>query len=660
MTSNLQAHLPWPPPTRSSGGFFQAPARRLSVTGGKLNRSGTHTKEVSDAVLEELPPLKRRKVTSPLTENEHSAGSSHSFQAAASTKDSKASQNARLRRVSRALSGSLSVEDGHVDEYMDPARASALNSAAPPALPTRPWRHNHPTRRISESNSGRSQPTLRRNVIVPTIPYTIESPDDAPMSEEHSKTEQFPDVTSFPLTRLTGLADFFPWIGNHPEDLLNEQTVKQGYFDRVQVSQNETNTAKSALHNIFKQRSGLQTLSALFVSALEQRDTHGKITAGSAFKPPPRVTLTEAKRRNWLGDLANPVVPLRKLSRTIPQGIRGQLLLDQCLTNSVPTSRAIWFAKCVGANEIRTLKRKGTSGAFAASAETKWLRDWTTNIEQFLEGIASHCGKPEWRTNANYSLRLATRLYYDNLVDRDHYLEWIIKSTATASLDLLPFWLMMVHVHLKDMTRFRKQARHLAEVLLCKVEIAQGSDETDLSPLVKKLKVLVRALASSRPSCFLLQPRWQQFEVVLQSCLHLDSRSESRIFDHIRRINERISRPLSAQTSEHFSSQQALIQVLDTAHAPYDVSQISKRCLEASNSSDHLITAVLRWSTTKFRHGRERVFLAVRLLRLWHRRGGISTSLSSDLLQITDNHNIWILTACITLLANLFDRKRSR
>lgn len=143
-------------------------------------------------------------------------------------------------------------------------------------------------------------------------------------------------------------------------------------------------------------------MSSLFVSALDQRQTHGTITANSSFKPPPRVTLTDTKREAWLRDLANPIIPLRRLSRTIPHGVRGRILLDHCLSKDIPTSRAVWLAKCVGANEIRAFKRKGTGGVFTVGGEAKWIKDWTTSIEQFLESTVAMCGCPDWKTKIDY------------------------------------------------------------------------------------------------------------------------------------------------------------------------------------------------------------------------------------------------------------------
>lgn len=183
---------------------------------------------------------------------------------------------------------------------------------------------------------------------------------------------------------------------------MNDNVIRNGYFDKS-AAQNETGSAKTTIYPALKQKTGLQTLSSLFVATLDQRRAHGQISSASTFKPPPRVTLTDTKRETWLRDLANPSISLRRLSRTIPHGIRGKVLLEQCLSKSIPTERAVWLAKCVGANEIRASKRKGVSGTFALGGEAKWIRDWTGYVESFVESIINSCGERDWKAKIGYA-----------------------------------------------------------------------------------------------------------------------------------------------------------------------------------------------------------------------------------------------------------------
>lgn len=134
---------------------------------------------------------------------------------------------------------------------------------------------------------------------------------------------------------------------------------------------------------------------------MDVREKSSRITSNSTFKPPPRVTLTEQKKETWLRDLADPSVPLRRLSRTIPHGTRNRSLLEQCCNKNIPIARAVWFARCVGANELRGLKRKGSTQACSLT-EVQWIFEWTEQVTEFIEKVIKECPE-ENSTNSTTS-----------------------------------------------------------------------------------------------------------------------------------------------------------------------------------------------------------------------------------------------------------------
>ena len=194
----------------------------------------------------------------------------------------------------------------------------------------------------------------------------------------------------------TEAADLFLWTGGHPEDVLSEALVRSGIANKSHHT-NESNTARPSLWANLKNKSGTSTLSTLFVAVLEKRQSCSRLTASNTFKPPPRLTLRDSTRETWLHDLANPAVGLRRLSRTIPHGITGKVLLEQCLNKGIPISRALWLAKCVGINEMRAHKRKGQAGTIT------WVRGWTSSVEQFLEGVIAGIGQQDWKSRITYA-----------------------------------------------------------------------------------------------------------------------------------------------------------------------------------------------------------------------------------------------------------------
>jgi len=471
-----------------------------------------------------------------------------------------------------------------------------------PQLPPRPWNNNPQHSNVADDPkpSHRS----RVHIPVPTTPDCMKEPSSAP---------------HFVSQRPAG---FFPWTGKHPEDLLSDITVKSGYSDKPpNPIEKELNTARVPLYNAFKHKSGIENLSILFSLVLEQKNQHGTVSSVSNFKPPPRVTLTEAKRKSWISDLANAEVPLRRLSRTIPQGIRGQILLDQCLQHLVPLSRAIWFAKCVCANEIRTLKRKGTTPAVAIGAEYKWLREWTINVEQFIQAQLDQSHLPDWRSSIQYALRLVTRLYLENLLDRDHYLDWIVKSFGTSKVEAVPFWLMVIQIYSDDLTHFRKRGRKLAEAFLARYDTIKRSALPTEAPLQQKIYQMLRRLLFSKPTSFLMPDKWPDYVGVVESCLDLNSPPQRHILMQLNKINKRAMGYNRRELSSQRSPEQAVIEILDSSCAPYDVPSLAQNLTLACSDTNLLISTCLGWAMTRFRHSNSRIFLFARLVKRWQKVG---------------------------------------
>jgi mediator of RNA polymerase II transcription subunit 12, fungi type len=141
------------------------------------------------------------------------------------------------------------------------------------------------------------------------------------------------------------------------------------------------------------EKSTLQNFSQFILQVLRQRDKEGLIKTPTTFRVPPRVTLTDQKREQYLRDLANPSQSLRRLSRGVPHGIRGRHLLEQVCSKNVPVHRAIWFIRVINVNELRAVKRKGVTRGWQENAEIKWLIEWTGQVSSFLEVVIEECGK---------------------------------------------------------------------------------------------------------------------------------------------------------------------------------------------------------------------------------------------------------------------------
>ncbi|CAD6498907.1 BgTH12-04563 [Blumeria graminis f. sp. triticale] len=429
-------------------------------------------------------------------------------------------------------------------------------------------------------------------------PYVLEVPNDAPRLSSNI------------------YSDFFPWVGNNPEDQFSETIIRQGYYDKCQSAQIEIGSARSTVFPALKHKSGLQTLSSTITSILLQRRSHSQIVSTSTFKPPPRVTVTDTKREMWLKDLANPSVSLRRLSRSIPHGVRGKVLLEQALAKYIPIERTVWLARCVGANELRSFRRKGVSGTFSMGGETKWIRDFTICVEQFLESIMGSCSVNNFKLKIDYAIRLATHFYDESLLDRDHYLEWIISSFENTTQTKLPLWLLIVQIYWKDLSRYRKYGCRLSFGLLYHLsEIASSSDIDLLVPLSERVTNLIKDQMIWNRNNFVAPKAWAQYRGLTYSNVVIGDKKIVPFYDT---IDLRNSRLITTYKTKTLSPQQKLLKLLDETLTGLYTNKTACEAWSLCDDKILLAQAIVNWSTSSCRPGKTKIYVAARILRTWY------------------------------------------
>ncbi|XPS71130.1 RNA polymerase II mediator complex subunit [Ascochyta lentis] len=411
-------------------------------------------------------------------------------------------------------------------------------------------------------------------------------------------------------------ADVFPWTGNNPEDTLSEALVKGGISNKPQIM-NETNTARPSLWSNLKNKSGLSTLSTLFVAVLEKRQQTGRLQEPNTFKPPPRLTLRDSTREQWLHDLANPAVGVRRLSRTIPHGLTGRVLLEQCLNKNIPLTRALWLAKCVGINELRSHKRKGQAGTVT------WVRGWTSSVEQFLDAIVSSMGTGEWKPRITYSVKLATHLYKECLLDVDHFLDWMLHNLEACSSERLFVWLTLLSVphYWNDILSCRMRGKRLAEALLNHVAKLSQHEASLLSQLLENTLI---DLLDKRPACLLLPTTWHRHSVTLQGLA--DKTNHPQLLHRVQKLDERnrrLQQSSKLAPAASMTSAGRVYRILDNVDYKriVRIEEVSTNCMEVISNPVRLVSVLLQWTCSHYREGSYRVCLATRLLRRWSHLG---------------------------------------
>ena len=64
------------------------------------------------------------------------------------------------------------------------------------------------------------------------------------------------------------------------------------------------------------------------------------------------------------------------------------------------------------------------------------------------------------------SLQLATHLFAECLLDRDHYFDWLLSTISHIDLETLPLYLVIIRSHLREFGQCRRYGRRLADSLL--------------------------------------------------------------------------------------------------------------------------------------------------------------------------------------------------
>lgn len=218
-------------------------------------------------------------------------------------------------------------------------------------------------------------------------------------------------------------------------------------------------------------------------------------------------------------------------------------------------------------------------------------------------------------------MRLAARLFFENLLDQDCFLDWYLSSLENSTLDATPVWLLMLGVYWDSLARFRKRGRRMAEALLEKLRQAHASEpRTTYQPLIDRLALLVRRLCRECSSSLVLPRSWDQYRDLVSSSLNVEDTTEKAILESITTRNMRVKKHNDCRQLQR-SPHQQIIKLLDATLSTYDIPALSHACLDAMKDREALVHETLEWAGSRFRHGLVRVYITVRLLRKWKRLG---------------------------------------
>jgi mediator of RNA polymerase II transcription subunit 12 len=421
--------------------------------------------------------------------------------------------------------------------------------------------------------------------------------------------------------------DFAPWKHTPKEDEIALSHLQKGYFEPPHVS-NELLSARNIIYQLLRCDNSLNELSTNLRKSIDVRSANNKITQ-SSYKPPPRVTLTDQKREAWLKDLANNDVPLRKLSRTIPHGVRHKVLIEHCINKNIPMNRAIWFVRCVGTNELRGLKRKG-----GANFEFTWIQEWTIQVVEFIEKISASYLKFEtfqqatdsWKLKISYLLRFISNLYIENLIEREGFLSWINKFFKNCKSFEVPLALTIIKAFWNEIIKVDYLVKDLTEVLILRFHRISSSknmlDSKGINVTDSKLNDRIKSKISQEISNiitesfnhsidnFIIPNSWSQLRPILKTILKLDNEENFKKFELISYRNDSL---MINSSSTHMVVVNDMVAVLDSFKDSVDFPKILDLIITEDWKEN--IQTLISWSITKYRCESYRILLVVKVLK---------------------------------------------
>lgn len=91
-------------------------------------------------------------------------------------------------------------------------------------------------------------------------------------------------------------------------------------------------------------------------------------------------------------------MPLSRLSRSIPHLAKGERLVELLVSKQVPTDRAVWLIRLIGAYEtVRSdmLRTRADSAQRARSGQSSaYAAEWTTGVCDFLRTLLNEIVLP--------------------------------------------------------------------------------------------------------------------------------------------------------------------------------------------------------------------------------------------------------------------------
>ena len=199
-------------------------------------------------------------------------------------------------------------------------------------------------------------------------------------------------------------------------------------------------------------------------------------------------------------------------------------------------------------------------------------------------------------------------------------------------------WLFMIKIYWRHLTAYRKFGCRLAEALLAhlinadfssfyavqsvdKRQQSDGSPGLGLNLIYKQLCESVVTLITSCKGSIILPNTWHKYSQLLASLPQAMGRPElTPAIQELIRRNSSINGGTCSRNTR--TSRRDIIRILDEQGRHLKTEELAVKCFNyAAQDPQRAINTILQWATSIYREGVYRTYLAVRILRIWHRQG---------------------------------------
>ncbi|KAI7949436.1 hypothetical protein MJO28_008257 [Puccinia striiformis f. sp. tritici] len=467
-------------------------------------------------------------------------------------------------------------------------------------------------------------------------------------------------------------------IGQH-EDASTKSLVQWGFSAQMLVS-TESFSAHQMIYKKITDEAGFNVSSAALSALIEARRRFCAISSydtKSTIKVPGRVTLNEQKRENWLRELADDSVPLLKLSKNVPHGFKGEKLLEMLVSRKIDCSRATWYIRLIGLNEINAQRNKNEL------SHIRYTLSFTSELCQFLQKQlaevtvplqmnlsssttslittssrlaamnvrskprSSTLSDPEtrkhWVAKWNQSRMLLKRLYFESLLDQPTFFKWIIDQIKVANLAQINFLLEIHHSVLDRFNLSSNLVRGFVEACLLQIRfITKQTGTSYLSKLERRLKLAVQSAFIFCPDNFVWPELWISNKLLLEEIIltpiistNNNSSEHNAQTHHLKemfkgdfhavnwRVNELIGEVGSGTgiVENIFTRRAQLVEILDSYTDYNDCSKLYYKYFLNPSVAGHIpvsfkdkLEVLLSWATTPLRNSDKRVQLVASTL----------------------------------------------